>query len=215
MSVKGRIKNLAQEIRDHSERRAREGIILQLADKATQIGLLDALWPKPEPGTDLPYGLESVTAQYSAAHVSLQEPVFGAGRGVLRYADLLMGYRVAGVSVEGSYSPSGEYKETRYEVAGWGKLACIVALAPISMEVDLRHAQTIKRVLQKQRGDYGRMDMFAPVIVAIATDEEPPGGVLRAFATNGVHLVVMPHDGALFRIAGGGEVAVTARAVLP
>ena len=131
----------------------------------------------------------------------LQEPVFGAGRGVLRHADLILGYTVGGdFEPDGSATP-----DDRKGYRGYARGRVLVVVADDSPVRLLQRVQTMSRVLEKQEGEYAayRGLEYAPNREVLLVDREPPAPALRAFTENGVAVVLRESEAAPLRLLNG------------
>ena len=164
---------------------ALERLRLDLMDGARHQEILNAvaLVDESERGPVVPNGRVGVWRWVrEKLRVSYQEPVFGAGRGVLRYVDLELQALFTGTwFADGEEEPGAT--AFRREV-----VACVVASSGFDVIETMRHIQTIKKVRSRDLGPRGHQDTLH---VALVTDGEPGDHVAGAFINSGVNVIVL------------------------
>jgi hypothetical protein len=202
---------------------------LELADPERHLEILDALCP---PDGIISEGeINAPAARYtqqnagwvklpsrwrwyrqSECTAKLQEPIFGAGRGVLRHADLILGFRYIGVwEAVSPETSTGAKDDPGPDMGLRGKAVCLIEPFPIDGRDALKKTQTIRRTIEKAEHDYA-VTMRLPselrpaeLIMCVITDVKPGPAVLRALALNRVRCIVMNASSPLSEVTAESE----------
>jgi len=140
-----------------------------------------------------------------AYRAKLQEPIFGAGRGVLRHADLILDFGYHGLwedAAPGTLPDNAAGQRDRFMS---GHAVCLIEAHPFDARAALKNAQTIRRVLEKDLShSYYRFPAeLERLIMCVITNVVPSTAVLRAFSLNRVRCLVMPSISSSLEIVAG------------